>query len=319
MAGALVGVLVVAVIAVIAASSGGGSGGSTAASTASTAASGTVIDTINVGRHPEGVAVGLGGVWVANEQDNTLSRLDPLSGKVVASSAVGQSPTDVAVGLGGVFVANRDNTVTRIDAGTGNPLGRPIRGALLPKVAIGQLWVESSSLNSIRSIDPHSGAVVGNAITLPTGALYYAIGPEGVWIDVINDGPGFDTAEQIDPKTSKVLGTPVRVGTSTTDIELGFGSVWIASPTDNTVTRIDAQSGKVLATIKVSNAFDIAIAQAAVWVTNLDNDTVTTIDPNSNAVDRVTQVGGRPTAIAADTNGIWVTNSRDNTVSWIQP
>jgi DNA-binding beta-propeller fold protein YncE len=39
--------------------------------------SGKVIQTVDVGHGPEGITVGPKSVWVANGQDNTLTRIDP--------------------------------------------------------------------------------------------------------------------------------------------------------------------------------------------------------------------------------------------------
>jgi YVTN family beta-propeller protein len=71
------------------------------------AASGSVRDTVDVGRRPAGVAVGAGAVWVANSGDGTVSRLDPRSSRVIATVEVGASPQDVVVADGRVWVSVR--------------------------------------------------------------------------------------------------------------------------------------------------------------------------------------------------------------------
>ena len=63
--------------------------------------------TIPVGRSPNGIAVGERSVWVANEFDGTVSRIDPETNKVVATITVGHSPGSVGVGYGRVWVAVR--------------------------------------------------------------------------------------------------------------------------------------------------------------------------------------------------------------------
>ena len=67
--------------------------------------SSTFVQTIRLGRYPTAVAWGLGSVWVANNEDGTISRVDPLRGRVVATIPVGPRPTAIAVGAGGVWVA----------------------------------------------------------------------------------------------------------------------------------------------------------------------------------------------------------------------
>jgi peptide/nickel transport system substrate-binding protein len=60
-----------------------------------------------VGQGPAGIAVGAGGVWVANSGDGTVTRLDPRSGRVTDTIQVGASPQDVVVADGRVWVSVR--------------------------------------------------------------------------------------------------------------------------------------------------------------------------------------------------------------------
>ena len=61
-------------------------------------------ESIPVGDGPVDVAVGAGGVWVANSRDGTVSRIDPESNNVIATIHVGSSPQGIAVGAGVVWV-----------------------------------------------------------------------------------------------------------------------------------------------------------------------------------------------------------------------
>jgi YVTN family beta-propeller protein len=62
-------------------------------------------ESIRVGDGPVDVAVGVGGVWVANSRDGTVSRIDPRSNKIIATIRVGNSPRGIAVGAGAVWVS----------------------------------------------------------------------------------------------------------------------------------------------------------------------------------------------------------------------
>jgi YVTN family beta-propeller protein len=79
------------------------------------------IDELATGRTPAGLAAGGGYIWVANTDDNSVTRIDPASAGLAASLpiAVGDGPTAVAFGAGSVWVANTAaGTVSRIDART---------------------------------------------------------------------------------------------------------------------------------------------------------------------------------------------------------
>ena len=78
-----------------------------------------VVDRIEVGRAPEGVAVGGGSVWVANSQEGTVSEFNPTGG-TVRPIRVGNGPTGIASDAGAVWVVNRlDATLSRISTGSG--------------------------------------------------------------------------------------------------------------------------------------------------------------------------------------------------------
>ncbi len=100
-----------------------------------------------VGGAPQAVAVGLGAVWVANGDDDTVSRLvvgdavEPVNSTTIP---VGDHPVDVAVGEGAVWVVNRgDRTISRIDPKAGTVVAtiklenEPVRVA----TGAGSVWV----------------------------------------------------------------------------------------------------------------------------------------------------------------------------------
>ena len=73
---------------------------------------------LRVGRRPEGVAADDRNVWVVNQDDNSVTRLDAHSPfKKLDEYPVGETPSDVVVDEAGVaWVVNTgDNTVSRIE------------------------------------------------------------------------------------------------------------------------------------------------------------------------------------------------------------
>jgi YVTN family beta-propeller protein len=66
--------------------------------------SGQVTGSIRVGRIPRAIATGAGAAWVANTRDGTVTRIDPET-LDVTTIAVGGTPEHIAVGEGAVWVA----------------------------------------------------------------------------------------------------------------------------------------------------------------------------------------------------------------------
>ncbi len=151
-----------------------------------------VTRTISVGNDPSAIATGVGGVWVTDADDNTVTRIDPAGeGAVVATTSVGQGPAALAVGAGAVWVANtQDGTVSRIDPRTATvthtiPVGRRPTGVA---VGEGAVWVANSLSGTLTRIDPRTMRVES---TIDVGAA-----PQGVavahglvWVSVQRRAP----------------------------------------------------------------------------------------------------------------------------------
>jgi YVTN family beta-propeller protein len=146
-----------------------------------------VVATVFVGNSPSAIATGAGGVWVADDADNTVTRLDPASeNAVIGTTSVGQGPTAVAVGAGAVWVANtQDDTVSRIDPRTATvtdtiPVGRRPTGVA---VGEGAVWVANSLSGTLSRIDPQAKRVeetveVGEApqqLTVAQGLVWVSV------------------------------------------------------------------------------------------------------------------------------------------------
>jgi class 3 adenylate cyclase/streptogramin lyase len=92
------------------------------------------------GRH---IALGPDTVWVTNQVDDQLWRIDPRTGKIVDVIHVGTNPSGVAAGAGAVWVANGDGTVARVDPDDDRVVARIRVGGTPNSVAVAgdRVWV----------------------------------------------------------------------------------------------------------------------------------------------------------------------------------
>jgi YVTN family beta-propeller protein len=142
------------------------------------------------------VAVGEGGVWVANFDDDTVLRIDPQSMKVVAEIPVGRDPFGVAVGQGAVWVVNGYGTATRVDPRSNRAVEKPLVDGRLMAVAVGagSVWAFEARVGRLLRIDPQTGTLVdvSNKIAQrgPAKSAYagVAVGAGSVWI--VSPGEG---------------------------------------------------------------------------------------------------------------------------------
>ena len=98
------------------------------------------IDTVDLANGHVALVAGSGAVWVANEDNGTVVRVDPAEEVVSRTYDVGGRPSGLALGAGAVWVAS-DAGIARIDTGTDEVRSRALGGA--PQsvaVAISGVW-----------------------------------------------------------------------------------------------------------------------------------------------------------------------------------
>ena len=124
-----------------------------------------VVQTIDVGSGPTGIAVGNGAVWVANASEGTLSRINVDTNTVVQTIPGLQGPRGVAYGEGAVWVATLDDrSVARIDPATGAVVKTIPTGGTPTAIAVGagSVWVTNEAGSSVLRIDPKTNAVTAD-------------------------------------------------------------------------------------------------------------------------------------------------------------
>ena len=103
------------------------------------------------------ITVGDGSVWAAFG-DSSVFRIDPMSGDVIATMQAGNTPSAIAFGSRSIWVTNeRDSSVTRINPTTNGTSGRDINVGLKPAgitVAGGAVWVTDTGNDRVTRIDP---------------------------------------------------------------------------------------------------------------------------------------------------------------------
>lgn len=231
---------------------------------------GSVVATIRV-PSTGGIAVGNGSVWVANTLEYSVTRIDPSTNTVIATIPTGRSPEDLFHGP------------TRVAIGHGSA------------------WVPDgrADCSCLHRIDPAQNTIVA---TIPLGTptfasfrlapLGIAVTADAVWV-ALRHGREEDALSgsvvRVDPATNEVT-TVIPLGSSTdgegpTRIAATEDSVWVATPSTRELTRIDAASRAVVATVPGLTCGEgelDADDSGAVWVA--DCDAVRRVDPASNTM-----------------------------------
>ena len=242
--------------------------------------SGSIADTVSVGARPVAISSAAGALWVANLDDQTVTRVDVSSREAVRNVPISGAPTALAATTGAVWVTDNTGRLSEIDP----------------------------AYNRVTSIRQLAGSGSYNHATSPLIAAFGSI-----WI-VDPDGH----VSRVDTDSARQTGS-VDVGDTPSAIAAGAGAVWVTNSADGTVTRIDPAT-LLTTTIPVGHdPASVTVDAAGPWIANAGDDTLVRIDPETNVVHGTTQVGDGPTAVLATPSALWVANSGDGTVMRLDP
>jgi YVTN family beta-propeller protein len=251
---------------------------------------GQVTATIPVGVSPLAVAVGHGAIWVYNDMDGTLSRIDPATNAVVATIPIATPLESVPPELLGERQSSPD---LAIDASS--------------------VWVNKPEEQAVVQVDPRTNTVVAT-IALDADPFSIAVDGSSLWVSL------FTTASvaRIDTTTGEVVATVSDVS-SPAGVAVQQDAVWVTNYFNDTVTRIDPQTNQVVARISTHwsgapltgaqcslCASEILANNDGVWVTMRFADAIVRIDPATNRLAAIIPVGVQPRSLASDARGVWV-------------
>jgi streptogramin lyase len=127
-----------------------------------------------------------------------------------------------------------------------------------------------------------------------------------VWVSIAAPGQ----LVRLDPTSGQVVAT-INLGPSASFLTVGPDAVWVISPSNATVSRVNPATNTVTATITVSSSAisggDVAASSEAVWVRGTKDALAVRIDPQANAVvDRLGPLAGSGGIAITDTS-VWIT------------
>jgi hypothetical protein len=269
------------------------------------------------------VDVGFGATWVASQ--GALLRIDPQTNRVVATipTPVSGESASIAFGEGAVWMTSgqANGVVYRVDPAANRvtaAIGVP-GGAFGIVVAAGTVWVTQflpePDPGIVARIDARSNRLLA-PVEVPNmpGAIRYGL--DAVWVT------SRFTVSRVEPRSGAVTQPLHRVG----DVRaVGGGALWGSyanSADDAGVQRVDPDTGRVMATIRIPYGVLMAFGLGTLWVAQ-DASTITSggnqpdrtrpgrlyrIDPGNNRVlgRPVPLPGIAPTALAVGEGAVWV-------------
>jgi streptogramin lyase/predicted Ser/Thr protein kinase len=276
---------------------------------------------VPVGKDPTGIAVGEDGdIWLINQGDSTVNRIDPETGEVTPAKSTLGIPTGVAAGEGAVWITNgfgsqSGTQVVMVDPGTELvEEAFPSGNAKAIVVRFGSIWLADADRDLVLRYNPED--LGAEPLEIPTdeseaeSALprFLAVGSgaaSGIW--VVNELG--DNVVRIDPDTGEVVG---RIDVdSPTAVAADDSGVWVTSEANDRVHHFDV-AGRAIRTFQHADGIldgptAIVVAANGVWIGSDLETAVARIDPETGALDRFA-LGGITGGMAVDGNDeVWVT------------
>jgi class 3 adenylate cyclase/DNA-binding beta-propeller fold protein YncE len=220
-----------------------------------------VVESIRVGRFPTGLVVTEDAIWVANEQDRTLTRIERESGDVSVVGGIAGATQLARDERGNVYVSSFDHPyVWRVDPERVQVVQRFHVRSRAVDLAVGGgfLWVLDRFANVVVRIDL-AGRRANATVTVGSEPIDAAFGYGALW--VANLGDASVSVLRLG------LGRPDTVALSTGRlfaVAAGEGAVWVASNATSTVTRIDPDTRR--AGKQSQRPQDVEVSAMSQWV-----------------------------------------------------
>jgi DNA-binding SARP family transcriptional activator len=274
---------------------------------------------------PTDVAAADGTAYVVTVESPALTVIDERSRARTRTVPLRMTPGAVAIGDGGVWVADsRRGLVVRLAPGYGEPtarityrrttVARPnVGGFRLDPTSLaagaGAVWLTDGSAR-LRRLDPRTSRTTSIAAPRPLDGV--AVGAGAVW--AFSARPA--AVVRVDPRTNAVTDVIPIVSRQGADAPFPIGiaansfGVWVLNGNTATVTRIDPQQRGPTDTIAIGVdrlPSDIAAAGSTVWVANFDG-SLSRIDAGRREAASL-WVGESVSDVASDGTRLWLTTA----------
>lgn len=226
--------------------------------------------TIELGGSPDWMAITKDAVWVSNDQLKAVQRIDPIRNRVAARIDFQANPCS---GLGAGFES----------------VWVPLCGSAPRLARIRESTYAVEAVLPFGPVDDEGGITTS---------------PDSVWIVT-----GKGQLSRIDPRTN-ALWQEIHVPEESANPLFAYGAIWVTDPAGGALTVVDADTGKIAATIPVGpHPRFLTSGAGSVWVLNQGNGDITRVDASKRRVIATIQAGiaGKGGEIFFGAGSIWAT------------
>jgi streptogramin lyase len=281
--------------------------------TATASAGARVAAEVEIGDRPNVLGANGNLVFVGSFREQRLGLIDPDTNK-----AHGRGPS-IGVGVSAIeatgttvwVTVSRQHRLYRLDPKTGRRVGSAIELPQQPtavamtsrSIWVGMITDVTGGPDTLAQVDRRSRKVV-NQFQVPEGISSLATGDGAVWIA----SRRYAQLLRFDPSKQAVT-KKIRVGSDRPyDVTFGGGSVWVTSPHDDLVSRVNPGTYGVTRIGVGRGPQGIAVRGNDAFVANSTDNTVSRIDVRtSRTVGDPIGVPNNPFAVDISGHSVWVT------------
>jgi len=210
---------------------------------------------IHTGVSSDWLAIGFGSVWVSVPKSDEIVRINPANNTIQARIKAPGEPC-YGIGIGTTYV-----------------------------------WVLTCKSQMLSRIRPQDNVIdrMNSVRIAPHGEGSIAVEDDTVWFIGNENGRSSQLYKIRDLKTEIT-----EVGADSAVVNTGFVSIWVTSSGESQIYRVDPNTLKVIARIKVpAKPRFTTVGEDSVWVLSQSDGSVSRIDPAHNKVVATIQPGAR--------------------------
>ena len=277
-----------------------------------------IVADIQVGRQPEYIAVTPRRVWVTNRVDRTVMGIDPRSRTIKSTIPVKGPPAGFAASSNAFWVITLGNRLelTRFDT----RFERATKSVLLSNesyfvgthpLAFGAstIWSYDDVVRALVQRDATTLEPRGTVLADADGPWSIAAATDATWVTTSDN-----RLLRIDPATNRVV-EDIRTPNRPVDVAVGDSAIWVATDSENALTRYDpvtrsiqaVELGDTASRARAEVGASITYGFGSIWVASHWDGSVWRIDPDSRRVVGHWKLDVSPGGIAAGEGAVWVT------------
>lgn len=266
--------------------------------------SGKLITTLSLPGTPVDLAATGSHLWIALGEPHAVSELDPRTNRLVRTVTVENVPRRIVGVPGGIWIAlDYAGTIARFgdEAPAPDPPVRVFPPARVSFAAKGSaFWAASSPSGTLARLEARTGRVLSRLDVAQPIAT--AVGYGAVWL-----------ASSTRAVLQRVVGrsqVTIPIGSIPADVAAGEGAVWVVTPEDGKLWRIDPERQDVSGAVSVgATPTFVATGGGSVWIASHSTGTLTRLDLRTNEVVQTILLGRPISGLAFAFGRIWVTST----------